>query len=415
MMKEKLAADFLKDAQVNVVMDALEAKGAVARFVGGTVRDALLGERPREIDIAIDASPQEVMEFLRAGGIKPLPTGLAHGTVSASAGGLYFEITSLRVDKTTDGRHAEVAFTKDWQGDAARRDFTINALYAGRDGTIYDPHDGRADLAQGLVRFIGDPRERIAEDYLRILRFFRFFASHGRGAIDSAGLAASAEAAARLADLSPERIARELLRLLAAPRAGDALDAMAESGILAVMLPEAKNRTRCRRLHEIWQEAFFPPDSLLALGALLTGGETALTAAKRLKLSNAQKDRLSQMEPNLAGAARMVAYLSAREVRRLLYRLGRDAFSDRLMLAWSSDSRPQNAVQWRALLAMAESWERPVFPLTGRMMREAGVPEGPEMGRVAREVEDWWIDADFTQDVFSVIERLKAVVLATIY
>jgi poly(A) polymerase len=387
-----------------------------ARFVGGAVRNAILGVPVSDIDIAVPMSPQESQARLTAAGIKVVPTGIEHGTVTAVIGNAVFEITSLRRDVETDGRHALIAYTDDWAEDAARRDFTINALYASVDGEVFDYATGVEDLIAGRVRFMGEPAIRIAEDYLRILRLFRFHAWYGKGEIDAAGLRAAAAAREHLRRLSGERVAKELLRLLEAPAPGQMLRVMAATAILSELLPGALELPRLEKLAEIQLDNFFPAEPLLRLAALLSDGEPqAGRTADRLKLSNAQRDRLAAaLTDTSTGSDKIVSYLSVREVRKLLYRIGAPAFKDRVLLKWAASPRGASAIQWRMLLAMADAWERPRFVLTGRDVMLAGVPEGPEVGRVLGEVEDWWVDCDFPDDEFALAERLKAIVQAAL-
>jgi poly(A) polymerase len=395
------------------VLDALTQNGGEARFVGGAVRNALAGQPVSDIDIATPLTPDEVTRRLQAAGLGAVPTGIDHGTITAVADGTPFEITTLRRDVSTDGRRATVAFTADWKEDAGRRDFTINALYAAADGELFDYFGGLADLEAGRVRFIGNPIARIREDYLRILRLFRFHAWYGRGEIDGDALRAAVSERAGLAILSGERIQKELLRLLEAADPVPVLRAMAAAQILSELLPGELNFARLARLVEIDRSNFFAPDALLRLSALLPNDIDAVgSLASRLKLSNMDRERLE----GLAGTReKVVSYLSIREVRKLLYRLGREHFRDCVRFRWADDTKASNAIQWRALLAMADAWERPRFPLSGRDVMAAGVPEGPLVGRILSEVEEWWIDADFTDDAFSIAERLKAVVQALAY
>lgn len=408
---------WLAEPDVIRVMDALLA-GASARYVGGCVRDRVRGVpstgRQVDVDIATTASPERVIELLQASGIKAAPTGIEHGTITAISNHRPVEITTLRRDVATDGRRAEVAFTDDWMADAMRRDFTMNAIYADADGALFDPLGGISDAKAGLVRFAGDPDTRIKEDYLRILRFFRFYAWCGKGEIDRDGLQACARNISGLAQLSPERVAKELLKLLAAETPAPAMRQMAASGVLSAVLPEARNIERLVAMADIDARHFFEPDAILRLGALLADdGDEAARLAARLRLSNAQRDRLSAM---LSVRERVFCYMSVREIRRTAYRMTPEAMHDAARLRWAEDPKQiHNAVQWRALLPMIETWQKPKLPLTGDQVRLAGVPDGPQIGRVMREVEEWWIDADFTTDEFSVIERLKAVVQATVY
>jgi poly(A) polymerase len=378
-----------------------------ARFVGGAVRNALLGAPVVDIDIAVPIPPDETLARLKAKGVRTIETGLDHGTVTALAGTHAFEITSLRRDVETDGRHAKVAFTDDWALDAARRDFTINALYASADGEIFDYATGVEDLIAGKVRFIGDARTRIAEDYLRVLRLFRFHAWYGRGEIDEDGLRAAADAKDKLKTLSAERIAKELWRLLEADHPGPVLRVMAATGILPELLPGALQVLRLERLVALDAENGFPRDPVLRLAALLSDSEeVARAAASRLRLSNVDRARLEQA----LGGDRIAARLSAQEARRLLYRLGEACFRDKLLLQWAGEPAKSPAGAWRMLLDMADSWQRPRFPLSGRDVMLAGVPEGPEVGRVLAALQDWWVEGDFAADESALRDRLKEMI-----
>ena len=392
------------------LMEALTKGGAQPRFVGGAVRNALLGKPVADVDIATPLTPDKVQTLLTAAGIKVVPTGIEHGTLTAVVDGMPFEVTTLRRDVSTDGRRAVVAFTEDWSEDARRRDFTMNALYASIDGEVFDFVGGVDDLKAGHVRFVGDATARVREDYLRILRLFRFHAWYGKGEIDAEALRAASAEKSGLAILSGERIAKEMLRLLEAEDPAAVLRLMAACGILAEMLPGEANIARLDGLAKIDAGNFFVADALLRLAALLSHDKAVAKAvADRWKLANAQRERLVE----IAGSSgKIVCYLSIREVRKLLYRLGVQPFKDRLFLKWAEDSKQSNGVQWRALLAMADAWERPRFPLTGRDVLLAGVPEGPLVGRVLSEIEEWWVDSDFTDDEFSLAERLKAVAQA---
>jgi poly(A) polymerase len=379
-----------------------------ARFVGGAVRNVLSGEPVLDVDIAVPLEPRESMRRLEEAGIKVVPTGLDHGTVTAVKNGKAFEITSLRRDIETDGRHAVVTYTTDWGVDSARRDFTMNALYAASDGEIFDYHGGVEDLIAGRVRFVGDAATRIAEDYLRILRLFRFHAWYGKGEIDGEALRAAAAAKAHLAALSGERIAKELLRLLGCPNPVPVVRVMAAAGVLPELLPGALQPARLEHLVEIETENGFAPDAMLRLAALLPSDEAAARAVgERLKLSNLQRSRLEACAIDAMGS-----YGSVLEVRKLLYRIGPAPLRDRALLKWASLPRGASAIPWRMLLSVADSWERPKFPLTGRDVMAAGVPEGPAVGKVLEAVEAWWMDSDFPDDARAVEEQLKSIVQA---
>jgi poly(A) polymerase len=395
------------------VLDALEKVGGAARFVGGVVRNAVLRREISDIDIATPLVPDEVVRRLEAAGIKAVPTGIEHGTVTAVVDGKSIEVTTLRRDVATDGRHATVAFSIDWKEDAARRDFTMNALYASRDGEVFDYFGGVEDAKAGRVRFVGDPTQRIREDFLRIPRLFRFHAWFGKGDLDAGTLRAAAAEKAGLARLSGERIQAEMLKLLAAENPASVLRVMAASGILPEILPGQLMLPRLEQLAQIDAEAFFTPDPILRLAALLPSDISRVeTIADRWKLSNAHLVRLE----GVAGAKeKIVSYISVREAHKMLYRLGVERFKDIVFLRWADDPKISNAMSWRALLAQADSWPRPKFPVTGRQVMLAGVPEGPKVGEILAELEEWWIDSDFIEDEFSLAERLKAIVQATAY
>jgi poly(A) polymerase len=387
------------------VMDALTRAGGedCARFVGGCVRNALLRQPVSDIDIATVLAPDQVIRAIREAGLKAIPTGVEHGTITAVADHRPFEITTLRRDVETDGRRAVVAFTHDWAEDAARRDFRINALYANREGEIFDPTGGGlADIAAGAIVFVGDAQTRIREDALRILRYFRFLAWYGRGEPDPEAIAACEALAPLVAGLSAERVAKELLTRL-----------MAATGILARLVPEAVGLTRFEALVSIETEQLFTEDALLRLAALLPDDPaTGAALADRLRLSNAQKVRLVAA---LGTDPPLVSWLSPRQVRQAVWRIGADAFCDRATLAWAGASRPGAAIQWRALLPVARGWQRPALPLSGEEVVAAGAPRGPLVGAVMREVEAWWVDSDFTLDKLSVVERLKSVVQGMVH
>ena len=403
------------------VVAALEAAGGsgCARFVGGCVRDALLGLDSDDVDIATTLEPPAVIAALTAAGLKAVPTGVEHGTVTAVSGGRPFEVTTLRRDVETDGRRAVVAFSTDWAEDAARRDFGLNALYAEPSGAVHDPTGrGLSDLGAGRVAFVGDPATRIAEDALRILRFFRFTAWFGREGFDASGLAACTRARGDLAGLSAERVSKELLKLLAAEDPRPAVRAMADAGVLAELLPEAPPfpgaLARFEALVEIERGQLFEVDALLRLAALLPDDAPAMRgAAERLRLSNAQRDRLAAAASDVAEP--LVSWMSPREIRRAIHRLGPQAFRDRVKLSWAADGRTATAPQWRLLHVYPETWSPPPFPLSGQEISAAGVPQGPLHGRVRREVERWWIDLDFTDDKWAALERLKAVAQGLVY
>ncbi len=398
------------------VMKALEAVGGAgcARFVGGAVRNALLGAPVDDVDIACTLTPDEATKALQGAGIKVAPTGVEHGTVTAIVNGEPFEVTTLRRDVETDGRRAVVAFTQDWGEDAQRRDFTMNAVYADRLGNLTDPTGtGVADAQAGRLVFVGEAATRIAEDSLRILRYFRFLAWYGKGEPDAAALAACEAGRELMGNLAAERVAKELLKLVGAYDPRPAMALMAQTGVLTQLLPSATDLASFNQLVEVETEQLFTCDPLLRLATLLPDNEVGVgKAAEALRLSNDQRDRLVAA---MGKTPRITSWMSPRESRRAVYRIGVQAFSDRIKLAWSHSERSAATHQWRGLLALAESWTPPPFPLTGEDVLKSGVPKGPMVGQVLREVEDWWIDHDFIDDKFSAIEKLKAVAQGMAY
>jgi poly(A) polymerase len=385
------------------VLEALSAGGAQARFVGGSVRDALLGRRIGDIDIATPTPPERVIELLEKCDIKVVPTGLAHGTVTAIAGTppRHFEITTLRRDVETYGRRARVAFDADWAADAARRDFTINAIFLDPDGTVHDPVGGLADLRAHRVRFVGDPATRIAEDVLRILRYYRFEARFGTGLGDPQARAACRALAHLLANLSAERVAQELVKLLETSYPISALRMMLEDGVLSVILPEARRLDRLRHMIAIEPE----PDPLRRLAALIeVDGPGAVALAERLHLSNAWRDRLHGLAPPWAidPPADMAAQ------RRALYRLGAERYRDVALLLAAEGAMSRD--RFGELLALARDWTPPAFPLAGRDVTALGIAAGPEVGRLLGAVHDWWEAGDFTADRAACLLYLQGLV-----
>jgi poly(A) polymerase len=387
------------------VMRALTRDGGAARFVGGAVRNALLGQPVVDVDIATPLPPVEVIERLKRSGLNAIPTGIEHGTVTAVSSGKPFEVTTLRRDVSTDGRRATVAFTTEWKEDAARRDFTINALYASEDGEVFDYFGGLDDLKARRVRFVGDARTRIREDYLRILRLFRFHAWYGKGELDADAFAAAAAEKAGLKLLSGERVQKELLRLLEAKSPIAAMRAMQNASILAEILPSDLQLDRVARLVDIETANRRNADDLLRLAALLPDdAKIARKLSQSLKLSNADKARLIEAaEPD----NRINASLSPRGARQLLYRLGRQCFLDQMLLRWSEAQRDSQDGNWRKLLRLVESWKKPELPIDGRDVMAKGIDEGPKIGTTLRALEEEWIEADFAPDRRALLKRLK--------
>ncbi len=364
---------FLDDPGLVRVMAALPR----ARVVGGCVRDALCGAAFSDIDLATPDLPEAIVAGLARAGLRAIPTGIAHGTVTALVDGRGFEITTLRRDVETDGRHAVVAFTDDWQVDAARRDFTINAMSMAGDGTLFDYFDGTADLAAGRVRFVGEAATRIAEDYLRVLRFFRFFARYARGAADGAAVAAITGAVGGLAQLSAERVWSEIKRILRAPAPDAALALMAETGVFAAVLPEAV----------LAPVEGLPPDPLLRLAALRPGPGLAV----RLRLSGEEAALLA----DLAGPP-PPEVLDAGELRRLLADTPPGVLAGRARLAGRD----------AALVRRIEASAVPVFPLQGRDLLALGYRPGPAMGVALQRLRALWRESGCVADRAALLAQL---------
>lgn len=378
------------------VIAALEASGGpdCARYVGGCVRNAILGAKVDDIDIATQLLPKQVLAALKAAKIRAIPTGIDHGTITAVVRGQPFEITTLRRDVETDGRRAVVAFTKDWAEDAARRDFHLNALYASGTGRIFDPTgQGLEDALAGRIVFVGQAEQRIREDYLRILRFYRFWAWYGRGPVDADGHAACKALAQGVATLSAERVSKELLKLLSAPDPVPAVSAMIDAGVLQVLLPRMDETLFA-------DVAAISDDPLLRLASLLPRDRAVVTGeAKRLRLSNAQRDRwLAMVEP-------LPVVLDEPTSRAVIWKDGAQAFADRSVLAQAA---VPDAAPYSKLRQMAEDWAPPPMPVGGRELAAMGIRAGPLTGQILKGFQASWIAADFPE--FGHDERLAEVI-----
>lgn len=385
-------APWLRSGEVARLLAVLDRDGEEARVVGGAVRNALLGLSIGEVDLATTAVPEEVVRRVIGAGWKAVPTGIDHGTVTVIIDGKPFEVTTLRQDVETDGRHATVAFGRDWRIDAQRRDFTINALSVAADGTVHDYVGGSADIAVRRVRFIGEAKERIAEDYLRILRFFRFHAWYGAGPADAAGLHACILARAGLETLSRERIRMELLKLLLADHATPTLAVMAECGILGTVLGGVPLLASFENTLKVEAATGLGADAVRRLGALsVSVKEDGERVAQRLRLSNAEAERLMVLE----GWWRVEPGSDGQAARALLYRLGSQSFTDQVLLAWSRSAAGAADPAWHKLADLPVRWTVPVFPLKAADFIQRGIGPGPALGAALRAAEKAWIAADF--------------------
>ena len=388
-------APWLKSGPAARVLELLDANGEEARVVGGAVRNALLHLPTGDIDIATTAVPTEVVRRAKAAGIKSVPTGIEHGTVTLVVDAQPFEVTTLREDTETFGRKAKVAFGRDWVRDAERRDFTINGLSVDADGVVHDHVGGLADIAARRVRFIGDPNQRIAEDYLRILRFFRIHAAYGAGEPDRAGYLACISARAGLATLSAERVRMEMLKLMVAEGAAGAVAAMSDGGLLLPIFGGVAYTGPFKAMIAAEHVLGLKPDAVRRLGALAVAvTEDARRVAARLRLTNAETKALDSMGHRwwrLAGMDEATA-------RRRLYRLGAERYRDRLMLAWARAGTDIDSTSWRELATLPERWSAPKFPLKAADFIARGIAEGPALGHVLTLAEDAWLAADFPLD-----------------
>ena len=388
-------APWLKSGPAARVLGLLNGDGEEARVIGGAVRNALLKIPLGDIDIATTALPDEVVRRAKAAGIKTVPTGIDHGTVTLVVEAQPFEVTTLREDTETFGRKAKVAFGRDWVRDAERRDFTINGLSVDADGVVHDHVGGLEDIAARRVRFIGDPNSRIAEDYLRVLRFFRIHASYGAGEPDRAGYLACVAARAGLATLSAERLRMEMLKLVVAEGAAGAIVAMADGGLLQAILGGVTYTGPFLAMMAAERVLGLPPDPMRRLGALAVAvTEDAKRVATRLRLSNAETKALNSMGHRwwrLGG-------MDEARARRLLYRLGEERYRDRLLLAWARAGGDSDSARWREFATLPERWSAPKFPLKAADFIARGIAEGPALGHVLTLAEDAWLAADFPLD-----------------
>lgn len=405
---------WFKAPNLQRVLTLLNEGEAETRIVGGAVRNSLMGFPVADVDLATTLHPKDVMARAAEAGIKAVPTGIDHGTITLVLDGQPFEVTTLRRDVSTDGRRAEVAFGSDWQVDADRRDLTINGLYADREGRVIDLVDGLGDIEKGTVRFIGDAAERVAEDYLRILRFFRFFAWYGRFRPDADGLRASARARDKLKTLSAERVWSELKKLLSAPDPGRALLWMRQSGILTEILPESEKWgiDAIPGLVETGAALGWAPDPLLRLAAIVPPDADRLaTLAERLRLSRAEAAWLQAF----ALAPPVNADTAGTALDRLLYRQGETGVLVRLKLAIAAarsaaagePAAMEKALLLQGLLKRAEAFRKPVLPVTGADLIAHGIAAGPKLGEILAMMENVWVERNFAPDKQDLLARLQ--------
>ncbi len=406
-------ANWLRSKPLQALFAALNRDGGEVRVVGGAVRNTLLGTKVSDVDLATTHFPEETVRLAKEAGFKPVPTGIEHGTITVVVQGQPFEVTTLRKDIETNGRHAKVAFGTDWKTDAERRDFTINALYATADGDVIDYVGGLADIETKTLRFIGDAEERIREDYLRILRFFRFFAWYGSGRPETDGLRASARLKDGLNQLSAERVWSELKKLLSAPDPSRAMLWMRQSGVLNIILPESE-KWGIDAIHGLVRaetDLDWQVDALLRLESIVPPDAARMTElGKRLKMSNAERARLEAW----ARADAIKSETSEQALKKLIYRGSSQAVADRIRLAYASarqeaaasDEAMIRAGGYSRLLDAVEKYEPLVFPVTGGDLLSLGIEKGPGLGEALRGLETLWIDSGFSLDREALLDKL---------
>ena len=402
-------SSILEQNDVAQVFDLFETYQKNSIYVvGGSIRDALLNREITDIDFATSLKPKTITEILNKENIKFIDVGIDHGTVTAIINERKFEITTFRNDIFTDGRHAQVSFSNSLEEDALRRDFTINAMYLDKGGNLIDPKDGKTDLENRVVRFIGNPDERIKEDYLRILRYFRFLALFGDISPDAEVMKTIKANLDKLSVVSKERQWNELKSILSLNAPNHAISAMSGIGLLDVYFDGTSINDAFVNLIEIESRISLSIDPILRLSTLIDNSlDKANTIIKELPLSKTDSTDLLKLSTL---NKKIVSYMSMIEVRYLLYILGRDGFQKQILVNWAKDTNNKNDVNWRSLYEVAQSWEKPSFALTAKDVINMGISQGPMVGDILKEVEDWWAENDFIDDKFSLIERLKAIV-----
>ena len=402
-------SSILEQNDVAQVFDLFETYQKNSIYVvGGSIRDALLNREITDIDFATSLKPKTITEILNKENIKFIDVGIDHGTVTAIINERKFEITTFRNDIFTDGRHAQVSFSNSLEEDALRRDFTINAMYLDKGGNLIDPKDGKTDLENRVVRFIGNPDERIKEDYLRILRYFRFLALFGDISPDAEVMKTIKANLDKLSVVSKDRQWNELKSILSLNAPNNAISAMSEIGLLDVYFDGTSINDAFVNLIEIESRISLSIDPILRLSTLIENSlDKANTIIKKLPLSKSDSTDLLKLSTL---NKKIVSYMSMKEVRYLLYLLGRDGFQKQILVNWAKDTNNKNEVNWRSLYEVAQSWEKASFALTAKDVINMGISQGPMVGDILKEVEDWWAENDFIDDKFSLIERLKAIV-----
>ena len=393
--------NWMQSTDVIRVISSLSNNNNIVRFVGGCVRDSILELEIKEIDLATSAKPEEVCLMLTSSGMKPILTGISHGTVSVVSGKYKFEITTLRADIETSGRHARVSFIEDWIEDSYRRDFTFNAIYADPDGTLYDPTGGFSDLKDGIVRFIGDPSLRISEDHLRILRYFRFFGHFSKKVADHSALEACKIHASSLLKISPERIIKELLSIMSCPDPASVLKLMAEADVLQKFLPEATQFDLLTRLTRIDAA---DPDPLRRISITLKANKTEVNnRLKLLRLPAKQSERILE----IINIQFLYHEFDEKLLSKTFYKEGKIKFIDIVYCSWAQ-GEPRYDSKWQKILSFYSDFSIPKFPLIGSDVLILGF-NGPEVGKLLQEVRDWWVQENFIPDREGCLYKLEEI------
>ena len=409
-MIKKEKPQFLKDPRCKELINILNSKDDDSRYVGGCVRDYFAGHETKDIDIATKIPPNKVVKILTKNGYKPFTAGIDHGTISINLGELKIEITTLRKDMNHDGRHADIELTDDWEIDAARRDFTINSLYMNDKGDLFDPFDGLNDLENRKIRFIGDPESRINEDYLRMLRLFRFISIY-ESKIDPPIRKILENNKSKISKLSSERIHQEFFKIMQNDDSGKTIELMKNMNFLDTIFGYKLDISSYQRILKIDVENFFEPDLLLRFFLLVPKKYDSLSLLTYFTFSNKEKKIFEEIYNS---NHKVKSYLSIKEVRAEIYKIGKDNFNNLVRINWARDNKISNSIQWRALLAISESFQLPIFPIKAKDLLALGVPEGPLLGEILDDVESWWVDTDFTADKFSLFERMRSIISSRI-
>ncbi|MBT4696375.1 MAG: CCA tRNA nucleotidyltransferase [Alphaproteobacteria bacterium] len=405
-MINSIQSDFINDPTSKKIMSLLNKEGDFARFVGGCVRDSLINIRTNDIDIATKHKPENIIEILSSNSIKVIPTGFDHGTVSIFTDTFNFEITTLRSDTETDGRHAKVSFTDSWEEDSKRRDFTINSIYLSPNGDIFDPNDGTLDLIKRNIVFIGDPRERIQEDYLRILRYFRFCGYYGDEDMPSSSpaLKACEELSSKLVNLSPERVQSEFLRILIAPQAKKNIIAMSDAGILKVIFDKPIDFSYFSRMVDIDHKNQYDLNPILRLVSLIYLQLINCDQLKMFSFSNKQRDLISFLVNEKINFSHK---MSKKDLNKNLYFYGSEVCSFKARVCWSNDPDLTNDDKWIGLLSIIKIWNKPILPIKAEDILKFGVKEGPLLGQILNEIESRWIASNFMLDRNFLLDKIK--------